>query len=59
MKTDEFFRALGMKTRLSEHGIGQETIDFIVERFRKRDWNLGESGKVTPERVAEILRERL
>lgn len=59
VKTDEFFRALGMKTRLSEHGIGQETIDFIVERFRKRDWNLGESGKVTPERVAEILRERL
>ncbi|WP_297829570.1 iron-containing alcohol dehydrogenase [uncultured Rikenella sp.] len=59
VKTDEFFRALGMKTRLSEHGIGQETIDFIVERFRKRGWNLGETGKVTPERVAEILRERL
>lgn len=59
VKTDEFFRALGMKTRLSEHGIGQETIDFIVERFRKRGWNLGENGQVTPERVAEILRERL
>lgn len=59
VKTDEFFRALGMKTRLSEHGIGQETIDFIVERFRKRGWNLGETGKVTPERVAEILRELL
>lgn len=59
VKTDEFFRSLGMKTRLSEHGIGEETIDFIVERFRKRGWNLGETGKVTPERVAEILHERM
>lgn len=58
-KTNAFFRSLGMKTRLSEHGIGQETIDFIVERFRKRGWNLGENGQVTPERVAEILRERM
>ncbi|WP_298064422.1 iron-containing alcohol dehydrogenase [uncultured Rikenella sp.] len=58
-KTDEFFRSLGMKTRLSEHGIGEDTIDFIVERFRKRGWNLGETGKVTPERVAEILHERM
>ena len=58
-KTDAFFCSLGMKTRLSEHGVGQETIDFIVERFRKRGWNLGENGQVTPERVAEILRERL
>ena len=56
---DEFFRSLGMKTRLSEHGVGQDTIDFIVERFRKRGWNLGESGQVTPERVAEILKDRL
>lgn len=58
-KTDEFFRSLGMKTRLSEYGVGQDTIDFIVERFRKRGWNLGESGQVTPERVAEILKDRL
>ena len=58
-KTDEFFRSLGMKTRLSEHCVGQDTIDFIVERFRKRGWNLGESGQVTPERVSEILKDRL
>ena len=56
-KTDAFFRSLGVKTRLSEHGIGEQTVDFIVERFRKRGWNLGESGKVTPERVAEILHD--
>ena len=58
-KTDAFFRSLGVKTRLSEHGIGEQTVDFIVERFRTRGWNLGESGKVTPERVAEILHDRM
>lgn len=58
-KTDDFFRSLGLKTRLSEHGIGEETIGFIVDRFRKRGWNLGETGQVTPERVAEILHDRM
>lgn len=58
-KTEEFFRGLGVKTRLSEHGIGEETIDFIVDRFRQRGWALGERRLVTPERVAEILRDRL
>ena len=58
-KTDDFFRGLGVKTRLSEHGIGEETIDFIVDRFRQRGWALGERRLVTPERVAEILRDRL
>lgn len=58
-KTDEFFRSLGVKTRLSEHGIGEETIGFIVERFRKRKWDLGETQKVTPERVAQILHDRM
>ena len=32
-KTEQFFRSVGMKTRLSEHGIGQETIDTIVKRI--------------------------
>ncbi len=58
-KTDAFFRSLGVKTRLAEHGIGEETIGFIVDRFRQRGWNLGETQRVTPERVAEILRDRL
>lgn len=58
-RTEEFFRSLGMKTRLSEHGIGEDTINFIVERFRQRGWNLGETGLVTPEKVGEIMRDRL
>lgn len=35
-KTEAFFQELGMKTKLSDHGIGQETIDRIVERFKAR-----------------------
>lgn len=53
-KTEEFFRSLGMKTRLSEHHIGDETIKEIVTRFEKRGWKLGEAG-VTPNQVEEIL----
>lgn len=35
-KTEEFFNSLGVKTHLSDYGIGKETIDRIVERFKKR-----------------------
>jgi len=59
-KTDEFFRSLGMKTRLSEHGIGEETIREIVRRFSEPvKVTLGERGSITPEKVGEILRSRL
>lgn len=53
--TERFFRSLGIKTRLSEHGIGQETIVEIVRRFTQRGWNVGERGIVTPEKVELIL----
>lgn len=54
-RTEEFFRSLGMKTRLEEHGIGENTIEEIVNRFSSRDWNLGETQAVTPEKVRMIL----
>ncbi len=57
--TEEFFRSLGIKTRLSEHGIGQDTIDEIVRRFTVRKWSVGERGIVTPERVGQILQGAL
>lgn len=60
LKTDEFFRSLGMKTRLSEHGIGEETIREVVSRFSEPvKVALGERGSITPEKVGEILRIRL
>lgn len=59
-KTDSFFRSLGMKTCLSEHGIGEDTISEIVRRFTEPvKINLGERGSILPEKVGDILRNRL
>lgn len=55
-KTEEFFRSLGIRTRLSEHHIGDDTIHTIVGRFKQRGWKLGEAG-VTPEKVEDILKK--
>ena len=44
-----------MKIKLSDHNIGQETIQRIVQRFKERGWTLGEFGRVTPEKTEEIL----
>jgi NADP-dependent alcohol dehydrogenase len=54
--TEEFFKSVGMKIKLSDHNIGQETIDRIVQRFKEREWTLGEFGRVTPEKTEEILK---
>ena len=34
-KTEKFFRNLGLKTRLDEAGIGDDTIEEIVRRFNE------------------------
>lgn len=53
-KTEEFFRSLGVRTRLSEHHIGEDTIRTIVGRFKQRGWKLGETG-IGADRVEVIL----
>jgi len=58
-KTVDFFRSVGQKTRLSDYGIGQDTIEVIVSKFKSMNWNLGENGIVTPSKVREILENRL
>ena len=58
--TDDFFRSLEMKTRLSEHQIGSASSDLIVSRLENSGMKkLGERGTITPEKVKEILTERL
>lgn len=54
-RTENFFRSIGKKTRLSEYGIGDDVIKTIVERFKQRGWNVGEQGIVTPEKARLIL----
>lgn len=59
-RTEEFFRSLGVKTRLSEHGIGQETITRIVERFKSRGTrNMSFLEDVNLDNLEKILVSRL
>ena len=57
--TEEFFRSLGLATRLSELGIGEEVVEEIVRRFRERGTLLGENANVDYATVERILRQRL
>ena len=54
-KTEAFYRNLGIKTKLSEHGIDNKSFDSIAERFAIRGWKLGEKQSITPELIREIL----
>lgn len=54
-KTADFFTSLGLKIRLSENGVDRETIRVIKERFRKRDYHLGENRSVDAEITEQIL----
>lgn len=53
--TEDFYRSLGVMTRLSDYHIGDETIAEIKKRFTQRGSLLGERGNITPEMVEEIL----
>ncbi|MFA6675971.1 MAG: iron-containing alcohol dehydrogenase [Bacteroidales bacterium] len=58
-KTDKFFQSVGQKTRLSDYNIDKDTIDIIVAKFKAANWNVGENGIVTPDKVRAILENRL
>ena len=53
--TEQFFRSLGLTTRLSEENIGTETIDTIARRFTERGAAYGENENVNGELAREIL----
>lgn len=54
-KTESFFRSLGLATRLSEAGIGNDTINTIAERFNKLAVAYGENRNVTGDVAKQIL----
>lgn len=57
--TEKFFQSLGLKTRLSELGIGISTIEEIEKRFNERKVAFGEAGNVNGSVAKAILKERL
>lgn len=54
-RTEEFFRSLGLTTRLSEVNIGMETIQEIERRFTERNVHFGENGEVNGVVARKIL----
>lgn len=59
-KTTEFFESLDVKTKLGDYGLGQDTIDAIVGRYKRRGWfKTGDRGLVTFQVLREILEDRL
>lgn len=60
VKTEDFFNRLGIKTRLSEHNVGQETIDTIIKRFTDKQLpSIGMIPDVKIEDAEKIFVDRL
>ncbi len=56
VKTEDFFRSLGLATRLCELNVGEETIAKIERRFMERGTAFGEGRNIDGTKAAEILR---
>ena len=55
-KTRDFFEAVGVRTHLSDYGVGLDVIPKIIDRFEKRGFvAFGEHKDVTPKVVEQIL----
>jgi len=59
VRTEEFFRSIGMTIRLSEEGIGNDTIEEITRRFDERGVAFGEGRNVDGAMAKRILIDRL
>lgn len=58
-KTEHFFREIGVKTRLSEYGIGPEAVTLLADRLTARKVRLGEDENIGGNEVTTILNMRL
>ncbi|GMA98937.1 iron-containing alcohol dehydrogenase [Pelosinus sp. IPA-1] len=55
-KTRNFFETMGVRTRLSNYGLGEETIEKIIAGLKAHGMvKLGEKGTVTTEVVRQVL----
>lgn len=59
-KTEEFFHSLGIKTRLSDHGIDEDGIERIIKGLEKHGMiALSEHGDITPDISRKVLQAAL
>ncbi len=58
-KTEEFFKSLGLSTRLQEENIGEATIREIEKRFNERGVAFGEAANVNGSVARQILQNCL
>ncbi|MBD2568464.1 iron-containing alcohol dehydrogenase [Anabaena lutea] len=55
-KTRDFFESVGVRTRLSDYGVGVETIPVVIKNLEKHGMTaLGENKDVNPQVVEKIL----
>jgi NADP-dependent alcohol dehydrogenase len=54
-KTVAFFESLGIPSKASAYGIGEETIAEIEKRFAERNLKIGEHGDISAEDIRKIL----
>ena len=59
VNTEEFFRSLGLTTRLAEENIGEDVIIEIKKRFNERNVAYGENENVTSDVAYQILKTAL
>lgn len=55
----DFFEEMGVKTRLSDYKLGQEVAVAVADRFKSRNWKVGERQKISDKEVAQALMLRL
>lgn len=58
-KIEAFFKSLGLATRLSDKGLGMETVEAVRDRLNARGVKLGERKNITGNEAYEILKLRL
>ena len=56
---EDFFRSMGLCTRLSEFGIRDNDLNSLVEHVREMNWKLGEHADIDWEAARDILKLRL
>lgn len=56
---EDFFREMGLMTRLSDYGIKASDLDGLVEQVKQMNWQLGEHGNIDWQVAREILTLRL